>query len=185
MGTAAGSRAIGTACLAALAFWCGVAFAAGPTLGMMAPNFRLQDQNGEWHTLEQYRGQWVALYFYPKDQTPGCTTQASDFRDNIFAFRETGAVLLGVSVDTVASHKEFAEKHGLPFRILADSSRKTATDYGVLTKLFGLMEVAKRETFLIDPQGRVAKHYFDVQPEGHSAMVIADLKALMAKQKGG
>ena len=185
MTATARSKSTGVACLALLALWCGVAFAAGPTLGMMAPAFRLQDQNGEWHALEQYRGKWVALYFYPKDQTPGCTTQACDFRDNIFAFRETGAVLLGISVDTVASHKEFAEKHGLPFRILADSSKKTAADYGVLTRLFGIMEVAKRETFLIDPQGRVAKHYFDVKPEGHSAMVIADLKALMAKPKPG
>jgi peroxiredoxin Q/BCP len=185
MTATAGPRSMAAACLSALALWCGIAFAAGPTLGMTAPNFRLQDQNGDWHTLEQYRGNWVALYFYPKDQTPGCTTQACDFRDNIFAFRETGAVLLGISVDTVASHKEFAEKHGLPFSILADVSKKTATDYGVLTRLFGIMEVAKRETFLIDPQGRVARHYFDVKPEGHSAMVIADLKALVAKQKAG
>jgi thioredoxin-dependent peroxiredoxin len=181
----AGLRSIGVACLAALALCCGVAVAAGPTLGMTAPGFRLQDQNGEWHTLDQYRGKWVALYFYPKDQTPGCTAQACDFRDNIFAFRDVGAVILGISVDTVASHKEFAEKHGLPFKILADSSKKTATDYGVLSKLFGIMEVAKRETFLIDPQGRVARHYFDVNPEGHSAIVIADLKVLMAKQKTG
>ncbi|MEQ1580015.1 MAG: peroxiredoxin [Steroidobacteraceae bacterium] len=185
MTAATAMRSTWAAGLAALALWCGVTFAAGPTLGTMAPNFRLQDQNGEWHTLEQYRGKWVALYFYPKDQTPGCTTQACDFRDNIFAFRDAGAVILGVSVDTVASHKEFAEKHGLPFRILADSSKKTAADYGVLTRLFGILEVAKRETFLIDPQGRVAKHYLDVKPEGHSAMVIADLKVLMAKQKTG
>jgi thioredoxin-dependent peroxiredoxin len=171
--------------LAALVVCCSVAFAAGPTLGTAAPNFRLPDQDGDWHTLDQYRGKWVALYFYPKDQTPGCTTQACDFRDNIFAFREVGAVILGISVDDVASHKEFAEKHGLPFRILADSTRKTAADYGVLTRLFGIMEVAKRETFLVDPQGRIAKHYFDVKPEGHSTRVIADLKTLMAKQKAG
>ncbi len=171
--------------LAALFVCCSVAFGAGPTLGTAAPDFRLQDQNGDWHTLEQYRGKWVALYFYPKDQTPGCTTQACDFRDNIFAFRELGAVILGISVDDVASHREFAEKHGLPFRILADSTRKTATDYGVLTRLFGIMAVAKRETFLVDPEGRIARHYLDVKPEGHSAMVIADLKTLMAKQKAG
>lgn len=180
-----GLRSMLAAGLAALVMWCGVAFAAGPTLGSVAPNFRLQDQNGDWHTLDQYRGKWVALYFYPKDQTPGCTTQACDFRDNIFAFREVGAVILGVSVDDVASHSEFAEKHGLPFRILADSTKKTATDYGVLAKLFGIMEVARRETFLIDPQGRIAKHYLDVRPEGHSAIVITDIKALMAKQKAG
>jgi peroxiredoxin Q/BCP len=171
--------------LAAFLVWCGVALAAGPTLGSAAPNFRLQDQNGTWHTLDQYRGKWVALYFYPKDQTPGCTTQACDFRDNIFAFRDIGVVILGVSVDDVASHKKFAEDHGLPFTLLADSTKKTATDYGVLARLFGVMEVAKRETFLIDPQGRVAKHYLDVKPEGHSNLVIADIKVLMAKQKTG
>jgi thioredoxin-dependent peroxiredoxin len=180
-----GSRAAAAVVIAALVAWCSIALAAGPTLGSAAPNFRLQDQDGEWHTLDQYRGKWVALYFYPKDQTPGCTTQACDFRDNIFAFRESGAVILGISVDDVASHREFAEKHGLPFRILADSTRKTATDYGVLTRLFGIMEVAKRETFLINPQGRVAKHYFDVKPEGHSTVVITDIRALMAKQKAG
>jgi peroxiredoxin Q/BCP len=171
--------------LLALAAWCGMALAAGPTLGTTAPNFRLQDQNGKWHTLEDYRGKWVALYFYPKDQTPGCTTQACDFRDNIFAFRDIGAVILGVSVDDVASHKAFAEKHGLPFTLLADSSKQTAKAYGVLAKLFGVMEVARRETFLLDPQGKVAKRYLDVEPEGHSTMVIRDLKALMAKQKTG
>lgn len=185
MTIARGARMNWAAGLAALALWCGVACAAGPTLGAMAPEFRLQDQSGEWHTLEQYRGKWVALYFYPKDQTPGCTTQACDFRDNVFAFREAGAVILGISVDTVASHKAFAGKHGLPFKILADSSKKTAADYGVLAKLFGIMELAKRETFLIDPQGRIAKHYFDVKPEGHSAMVIADINALRATQKPG
>ncbi len=171
--------------LLVLVMGCGIALAAGPTLGTAAPNFRLQDQHGKWHTLEDYRGKWVALYFYPKDQTPGCTTQACDFRDNIFAFRAIGAVILGVSVDDVASHKAFAEKHGLPFTLLADSSKQTAKQYGVLTKLFGVMEVARRETFLIDPQGRVARHYLDVKPEGHSTMVITDIKALMAKQKTG
>lgn len=81
---------------------------------MRAPDLRLQDQNSEWRTPEQYRGKWVAPYLYPKDQTPGCTTRACDLLDNIFAFRETGAVLTGVSVAAVASHNEFAEKHGLP-----------------------------------------------------------------------
>jgi len=176
------SRAILALCAAALLSWGAIALAAGPTLGTAAPGFRLQDQNGTWHTLEQYRGKWVALYFYPKDQTPGCTTQACDFRDNIFAFRDIGAVLLGISVDDVASHKKFAEEHGLPFTLLADTTKQTAAQYGVLIKLLGF---AKRETFLIDPQGRVAKRYFDVEPEGHSDVVIRDLKALIARQKPG
>ncbi len=89
--------------------------AEGPATGSAAPDFKLQDQNGKVHELKDYRGKWVALYFYPKDKTPGCTTQACEFRDNIFAFRDAGAVILGVSVDDVESHKEFSEKHSLPF----------------------------------------------------------------------
>ncbi|HKS56289.1 MAG TPA: peroxiredoxin, partial [Steroidobacteraceae bacterium] len=104
-----------------LLVWLAGAYAdgAGPALGAAAPEFKLQDQNGKWHELKDYRGKWVALYFYPKDQTPGCTTQACEFRDNIFAFRDAGAQILGISVDDVESHKAFSEKHGLPFPILA------------------------------------------------------------------
>ncbi len=159
-----------------------VTFAAGtlaaPAAGSAAPAFRLQDQKGEWHSLEDYRGKWVVLYFYPKDATPGCTTQACEFRDNIFAFRDAGAVILGVSVDDVESHKKFAEEHGLPFTILADPEKKTAKDYGVLKKFMGTMELADRETFLIDPQGTVAKRYPSVDPKGHSQLVLKDLKEL-------
>lgn len=162
----------------------GPVFGAGPEVGQPAPAFRLQDQNGEWHNLEDYRGKWVALYFYPKDNTPGCTTQACEFRDNIFAFREAGAVILGVSVDDVESHRKFAEEHGLPFTLLADPEKNTARDYGVLKKFFGVMEMADRETFLIDPQGRIAKRYPAVDPKGHSQIVLADIKALQAKPQG-
>lgn len=151
------------------------------TLGGMAPDFRLQDQNGEWHTLAQHRGQWVALYFYPKDDTPGCTKQACAFRDNIFAFNKEGAVILGVSVDDVESHKAFAEKHGLPFTLLADADKAVTKEYGVL-KSYGVMELAKRETFLIDPQGRVAKHYESVDPEQNSKIVLEDIKELKSSQ---
>jgi peroxiredoxin Q/BCP len=144
---------------------------AAPTVGTDAPAFRLQDQNGKWHALADYRGKWVVLYFYPKDATPGC-----EFRDNIFAFREAGAVILGVSVDDVESHKKFSEEHGLPFPILADSTKATAKEYGVLKKYLGTMELASRETFLIDPQGKIVKHYPGVNPKGHSQAVLADLK---------
>jgi peroxiredoxin Q/BCP len=120
----------------------------------------------------------VALYFYPKDQTPGCTTQACDFRDNIFAYREAGAVILGVSVDDVESHKKFSEKHGLPFSILADPTKETAKKYGVLKRFLGTMELAQRDTFLIDPEGRIVKHYTDVKPEGHSNLVLKDILAM-------
>jgi thioredoxin-dependent peroxiredoxin len=157
------------------------AYADGPALGSPAPEFKLQDQAGKWHTLKDYRGKWVALYFYPKDQTPGCTTQACDFRDNIFAFREAGAVILGVSVDDVESHKKFAEKHGLPFTLLADPTKETAKKFGVLKSFLGTMEMAKRDTFLIDPQGRIVKRYVDVEPKGHSQIVLNDIKEMQKK----
>ena len=100
----------------------GIAQAAAPAVGQPAPAFKLKDQDGKVHDLADYKGKWVALYFYPKDDTPGCTTQACGFRDNIFAFSKEGAVIVGISVDDVASHKEFAEKHGLPFALLADTT---------------------------------------------------------------
>ena len=155
---------------------------AAPAVGQAAPAFKLQDQAGKWHTLADYKGKWVALYFYPKDDTPGCTTQACGFRDNIFAFNKEGAVILGVSLDDVASHKEFAEKHSLPFSLLADTDKAVSKKYGVLGYA-GM--AAKRETFLIDPQGKVAKHYASVDPKGNSVEVLADIKALKAKAAAG
>lgn len=153
----------------------------GPALGATAPDFKLQDQNGKWHELKDYRGKWVALYFYPKDQTPGCTTQACEFRDNIFAYRDVGAVILGISVDDVASHKAFAEQHSLPFTILADPDKSVTAAYGTLKEYIGIAKLARRDTFIIDPQGKVARHYQDVNPAGHSEMVLADLKQLIAQ----
>jgi peroxiredoxin Q/BCP len=161
---------------------CAAVAAEAPVAGKPAPEFKLQDQNGKWHELKDYRGKWVTLYFYPKDQTPGCTTQACEFRDNIFAFREANAVILGVSVDDVESHKKFSEKHSLPFPILADSTKQTAKTYGVLKSYLGTMELAKRDTFLIDPEGRIAKHYVDVDPKGHSQVVLNDIKAMQQKK---
>ena len=158
---------------------------ASPTVGKPAPAFKLQDQAGKWHSLADYKGKWVALYFYPKDDTPGCTTQACGFRDNVFAFNREGAVIVGISVDAVASHKEFAAKHGLPFTILADSDKSVTRSYGVLKTYLGVMEMARRDTFIIDPQGRVAKHYESVNPEGHSQVVLADIKALKAAAAAG
>ena len=163
---AAALLALATTALAALA------------VGSAAPAFKLQDQKGAWHTLEEYRGKWLVLYFYPKDMTPGCTTQACEFRDNIFAFRDAGAVIVGISVDDVDSHKKFSDEHGLPFTILADPTKQTAKDYSVLKKYMGTMELADRETFLIDPKGNIAKHYPSVDPKGHSQLVLNDLKEL-------
>lgn len=152
---------------------------ASPAVGDPAPDFKLMDQNGDWHSLSDYEGQWIALYFYPKDDTPGCTKEACAFRDNIFAFRDIGVEILGVSLDAVESHQEFAEKYQLPFSLLADTDAAVATDYGVLTKR-GPVQYASRQSYLIDPQGRIAKHYPKVDPETHSAEVLKDLQSLMA-----
>jgi peroxiredoxin Q/BCP len=159
----------------------GAPAAAGPDVGAAAPAFKLQDQTGRWHTLEEYRGKWLVLYFYPKDNTPGCTTQACELRDNIFAFRKIGATIIGISVDDVASHKEFAEEHGLPFTILADPTKQTARDYGVLVKMMGIFDVAQRDTFIVDPAGRIARHFAKVEPKGHSELVLRELATLQAK----
>ena len=149
--------------------------------GSPAPEFELPDQDGQLHALEDYRDQWVVLYFYPKDETPGCTTEACEFRDNIFAFRKLNAQILGVSLDDVESHKAFAENHGLPFPLLADTDGMAADSYGVKTRMFG-MKVAKRQTFIIDPDGVVAKHYRTVQPETHSEQVLEDLAVLQKER---
>lgn len=151
-----------------------------PTVGSEAPGFRLQDQNGEWHELADYRGGWVAVYFYPKDDTPGCTTEACNFRDNIYAFKAIGASVVGISVDDVESHNEFASKYKLPFTILADETGATAEAYGVLRD-WKLTKIASRQSFLVDPEGVIAKHYEDVDPETHTQDVLADLEALIAE----
>ena len=145
--------------------------------GDAAPGFELVDQNGDMHSLEDYRDKWVILYFYPKDDTPGCTTEACEFRDSIFKFRELGCQVLGISLDDQESHKEFADKYGLPFPLLADTEGKTASAYGVKSRMFG-MTMAKRQSFLINPDGYVAKHYAKVDPDDHADEVLADLAAL-------
>ena len=144
-------------------------------VGDPAPDFELVDQDGQLHSIEDYRGKWVALYFYPKDGTPGCTTEACEFRDNIFAFRNMDCQILGVSLDDAESHKSFSEKHGLPFPLLADTKGSAADAYGVKAEKMG-MTVARRQTFLIDPEGNIAKHYAEVNPESHSQEVLADLE---------
>ena len=146
--------------------------------GQTAPNFNLQDQNGNWHTLDNYKGQWVVLFFYPKDQTPGCTTEACNFRDNIFEFQKLNAQILGVSLDDIESHQAFSEKYSLPYPILADVNQECATEYGVLGK-FMMMTIAKRQSFLINPEGSIVKHYKKVNPDTHTNEVIVDLKRLI------
>ena len=146
-------------------------------VGQPAPDFELPDQFGQLHSLEDYRDQWVVLYFYPKDDTPGCTTEACEFRDNIFEFKKLNSQILGVSLDDVDSHQGFAERYDLPFPLLADPRGTVVNLYGVKTRMFG-MAVAKRQTFLIDPAGNIAKHYQSVDPDNHSAEVLADLAEL-------
>ncbi len=153
-----------------------------PQVGQMAPEIRLQDQKGTWHTLEQYRGKWLVLYFYPKDFTSGCTTQVCAFRDDITKLEELDAQVLGVSVDDVKSHAEFAEKHHVPFPLLSDASKEVAKRYCVLTSRLGFT-YARRDTFLIDPSGKIAKHYEDVDPEKNVGQVLSDLAALQASAR--
>ena len=176
-------RTLAAALLAVTASVFAQAPATAPAEGTAAPDFKLQDQKGEWQTLKQYKGKWVVLYFYPKDETPGCTTQACELRDNIFAFRKENAVILGVSVDDVASHEKFAKEHSLPFDILADPKHEASEKYGVLTT-FGTTQLASRQTFLISPDGKIVKHWAKVDPKGHSDMVLAEIKAHSAAKAG-
>jgi len=151
-----------------------------PAVGSVAPAFKLQDQNGDWHDLQDYRGTWLAVYFYPKDDTPGCTTEACNFRDNIYAFKAIGATVVGISIDTVESHKDFAEKYKLPFILLADDEGATAEAYGVIRD-WKLIKIAARQSFLVNPQGVIVKHYEDVDPDTHTQQVLSDLEKLMAE----
>jgi len=149
-----------------------------PALGDPAPDFRLQDQNGEWHALSDYRGGWLTIYFYPKDDTPGCTTEACNFRDNIHLFEAIGAHLVGISVDDVESHADFSSKYKLPFTLLADTGGEVSNSYGVLRD-FKLTKIASRQSFIVGPDGAIMKHYEDVNPETHTQEVLEDLQSLM------
>lgn len=148
-----------------------------PQVGQVAPAFRLLDQNGHWRSPADYHGRWLVLYFYPKDFTPGCTTEVCTFRDDVIKLRQSGADVVGVSLDNVKSHAEFAAKYHVPFPLLADTNRHVAISYGVLTSAIGL-HFAKRTTFLIDPNGKIAKIYRDVDPKENAAQVLADLDTL-------
>ena len=148
---------------------------AGLKVGHKAPNFSLQDQNNITHTLSDYEGQWVVLYFYPKDDTPGCTTQACDFRDAVKRIIASKAIVFGLSLDSVTSHKLFAEKYNLPFSLLADETGEVSKLYDSLRKLLGY---AKRNTFIVDPEGNIAKIYLKKKTKTHSQMVLSDLESL-------
>jgi peroxiredoxin Q/BCP len=144
-----------------------------------APDFELQDQHAKTHRLGDYRGRWVVLYFYPKDHTAGCTTEACNFRDHLVTFGALGVQILGVSMDSTESHARFAQTCSLPFPLLADRGGAVAKTYGSLWS-FGPIKLAKRHTFVIDPEGKIRRIYRDVKPETHSQRVIEDVKALKA-----
>lgn len=143
---------------------------------MQAPDFNLPDQNGNMHALKDYAGKWLVLYFYPEDDTSGCTTEACNFRDAREAIAELGnAEVVGISKDTADSHQKFAGKYNLNFTILSDTSHEVMKAYDS----WGVM-MAKRNTFIISPKGEVVKKYDDVEPSEHAAEVIKDLHELQA-----
>lgn len=150
-----------------------------PAQGTPAPGFSLPNQEGAQVSLSQFQGKWVVLYFYPKDFTSGCTIEAHNFQRDIDKYTAKNAVILGVSVDNVDSHKGFCTKEGLNFKLLADSDHKVVQQYGSVMDYNGTV-LAARNTFLIDPTGVIRKVYLKVAPQGHSAEVLADLQSLQA-----
>jgi peroxiredoxin Q/BCP len=151
------------------------------SVGTLAPAFSLEDQHHKMHDLSSYKGSWVLLYFYPKDDTPGCTTQACAIRDSEPDFKELDAVVLGISADTVKSHQKFAEKYDLSFPLLADEETAVSKEYGVWgeKKFMGkTYEGITRTSYLISPEGVIVRVYEQVKPDTHADMVLADLKEL-------
>lgn len=158
-------------------------FSASPTvlkIGDKAPDFNLPDAKGEMVSLSSLGGNWLVLYFYPKDDTPGCTKQACNFRDDLHKLEKMGAKVVGVSVDDTESHVAFAKKYNLPFPLLSDKDGAVAKKYGALTNL-GLVKLAKRYTFLIDPNGLLQKSYLSVDTSKHSQQIIDDLTAIQQR----
>ncbi len=148
-----------------------------PSVGSLAPEFTLNSQEGTPVSLKDYRGKWVVLYFYPKDFTSGCTIEAHNFQRDLSQYQQKNAVVLGVSVDSADSHKQFCTKEGLNFKLLADTDHKVSSAYDSEMN-FGLVKVAARHTFIINPEGKIAKVYTEVKPNEHSAEVLAALSEL-------
>lgn len=166
---------------AGIVLWSNMARAGGtPKAGDAAPDFSLPDQNGTVRSLRDFSGKWLVLYFYPKDDTPGCTQQACTFRDDLHKLTAMGAEVVGVSVDDTMSHAEFAKKYHLPFPLLADQKGEIAERYGSIFNL-GIVKFAQRNTFLINPQGKIARVYLKADTSRNSKEVIEDLKVLAAK----
>lgn len=156
------------------------AFNSVPEVGQAAPEFQLKSNEGNAVSLKDYRGKWVVLYFYPKDFTQGCTIQARNFQRDLAQYEKANAVILGVSVDTVDSHKSFCEKEGLNFKLLSDTDARVSTTYGSVMEYQG-NKLSARNTFVIDPQGKIAKVYVGVKVAKHSEEVLAALAELQQK----
>jgi peroxiredoxin Q/BCP len=148
-----------------------------PAAGESAPTFTLPSQDGTQISLRDFRGKWVVLYFYPKDMTPGCTIEAHNFQRDLARFEAANAVILGVSVDTPESHRNFCTKEGLSFRLLADPEHKVVDAYASLGSFMGT-KIANRNTFLIDPQGKIARVWTKVDSARHSREVLDALAEL-------
>ena len=152
--------------------------ASTPQEGQKAPDFALKDEKGKTHKLSDYKGKQVILYFYPKDDTPGCTTQACDFRDHMEEFKEKNAVILGVSPDDEASHRKFIAKHRIPYTLLCDADHKAADRYGVWGEKQFMGKASMgiiRSTFLIDEKGIISKAFYKVSPDAHWKMLLERL----------
>ena len=174
---------IGVALMAAVGFMFNLSSAASeaPTVGQTAPTFTLPSQDGSAVSLEQFRGKWVLLYFYPKDNTPGCTIEAHNFQRDLPKYESLNTVVLGVSLDSEDSHKSFCTKQGLTFKLLSDKEKEVTTKYGSLKSMLGI-KMSARNTFLIDPDGKIAKVWLGVQPYSHSAEVLTDLAGREGKK---
>ena len=155
-----------------------VAYAAeAPAVGSAAPEFNLATNEGNQAALKDFQGKWVVLYFYPRDFTSGCTVEAHNFQTDLAKYQAVNAVILGVSVDSAESHKNFCAKEGLAFKLLSDTDGKVSDAYGSAAEYQGA-KISKRNTFIINPQGKIAQVFLKVSPGGHSAEVLAALAAL-------
>lgn len=148
-------------------------------IGDDAPSFTLNDAQGQTHYLSNYAGKYLVLYFYPKDDTPGCTKEACHFRDDMAQLEKLGAKVVGISVDNSASHADFAKKYHLPFPLLSDTNGSVAGSYHALTNFY-VVKIAKRYTFLINPAGKITKIYTNVDTSKHSQQIIDDLKIIQS-----
>lgn len=154
---------------------------APPAVGAMAPDFKLDSQEGKSTSLHDFKGKWVVLYFYPKDFTQGCTIEAHGFQTDLAKYQAKNAQIVGVSVDSTDSHKDFCAKEGLNFTLLSDANHDVVKLYGSARAL-GTAEVAQRNTFILDPKGKIVKEFIGVMPTGHSVEVLAALDELQAKK---